>query len=151
MKRTVHVRPIERADAAAWLEMRRQLWPDGADEHEGEIEQFFSGQSPEPLAVLIAEDSEGRPIGVAELSIRNAAEGCDTHHVGYLEGWFVEPQARRRGAGRALLAASERWARSRGCTEFASDTQPDNAVSVEAHRALGFSDAGLVQCYRKAL
>ncbi len=146
------VRPVERADAAVWADMRQALWPEGSlREHEREIESFFAGEAREPLAVLVAEDAPSRPIGVVELSIRPGAEGCRSDRVAYVEGWFVAADARRQGAGRALLEAAEAWARSRGCTELASDTQPDNAVSVAAHRAVGFAEAGVIQCYRKEL
>lgn len=146
------VRQVERRDAAAWLRLRWALWPEGAvGEHEEEINQFFAGHSREPLAVLIADDETGRSIGIAELSIRPCAEGCRTNRVAYLEGWFVVPEARRQGVGRILVEAAEKWARAQGCSEFASDTQPGNAVSIAAHRAIGFTNAGLVQCYRKEL
>jgi hypothetical protein len=40
--------------------MQRELWPEGSlAEHEHEIENFFSGESREPLAVLIADDEGG--------------------------------------------------------------------------------------------
>ncbi len=147
------VRPAERKDAEAWLRMRRALWPEGSErEHRKEIEQFFAGLSREPLAVLVAFDSRGGGgIGFAELFIRPCAEGCQTDRVAYLEGWFVEEDERRRGVGRALLGAAEAWARARGCTEFASDSQPANAVSASAHRALGFDEVGTLVCYRKQL
>jgi aminoglycoside 6'-N-acetyltransferase I len=146
------VRQIERKDAAAWLSLRHALWPESPeDEHREEIEQFFSGRLTEPLAVLIAEDDTGRPVGIAELSIRPSAEGCQTTPVAYLEGWFVLPDSRRKGVGRVLVEAAEQWARAQGCKEFASDTQPANAVSMAAHEALGFTDAGTIQCYRKDL
>ncbi|MEO8431495.1 MAG: GNAT family N-acetyltransferase [Acidobacteriota bacterium] len=146
------VRPAEREDAAAWLGMRQALWPEDAEgEHAEEIEEFFSGRSKEPLAVLIAEGESGRLIGIAELSIRTSAEGCRTDRVAYLEGWFVMPESRRQGVGRALIAAAEEWGRAYDCDELASDTQPENEASVAAHRAAGFTDAGVVQCYRKEL
>jgi aminoglycoside 6'-N-acetyltransferase I len=149
-KMTTLVRPVEKADSESWLCMRQALWPESSvDEHEREIEQFFSGRANEPLAVLIADDPTSRPVGVVELSIRPYAEGCRTNRVAYLEGWFVVPEARRQGVGRALVEAAERWARTQGCSELASDTRPDNSVSIAAHRAVGFADAGLVQCYRK--
>ena len=149
---TVLVRPVVRSDASRWLAMRRELWPQGsAGEHEEEIEAFFAGRRREPLAVLIAEDSGGQPLGFAELSIRPHAEGCRTDRVGYLEGWFVARQARRRGVGRALVEAAERWASGQGCTELASDSQPDDVRSRAAHLAAGFADVGLVRCYRKDL
>ena len=147
----ISVRPVEPKDAPDWLSMRRILWPEGFDEHSWEIDQFFAGRWREPSAVLLAEDSAGRAIGLAELSIRTCAEGCRTNRVAYLEGWFVVPEARRQGVGRALVGAAETWARSQGCTEFASDTQPTNTGSSAAHRALGFIEVGAVLCYRKEL
>lgn len=74
-----------------------------------------------------------------------------TNHVAYLEGWFVKPEARGQGVGRALVAAAEAWARDRGCIEFASDAQPESTGSALAHRAVGFADVGLVRCFRKDL
>jgi len=148
----IRVRPVERLDAAAWLEMRHALWPEGSvDEHEREIERFLAGKAREPLAVLIAEDAAGRPLGFAELSIRAHAEDCSTNRVAFLEGWYVTPESRRTGVGRRLVTASEDWARSQGCTEFASDAVLDNVASIAAHKALGFADAGRLQCFRKDL
>lgn len=147
------VRAVERGDAAAWLEMRLALWPEGPEaEHRDEIVRFFAGTLvAEPSAVLIAEDSGGAAIGFVELSLRPCAEGCATSPVAYLEGWYVRPEARRRGVGRALILAAEGWGRSQACVEFASDTQPDNRISGAAHLALGFEDAGLVRCFRKRI
>jgi aminoglycoside 6'-N-acetyltransferase I len=138
-------------DRDVWADLRGQLWPDSRDTHPRDVDRFFSGESREPLAILLAKDETGRAVGFAELSIRAYAEGCETDHVAFLEGWFVVPDARGRGVGRALVAASEQWARSQGCTEFASDTLPDNETSIAAHLALGFSDEGLVRCFRKNL
>ncbi len=146
------VRPAKPADTAAWLQLRHALWPDRSTaEHREEIDRFFAGEAREPLAVLLAEDETRCPIGFAELSIRAYAEGCRTDRVAYLEGWFVVPNARGQGVGRALIAAAEEWGRAQGCREFASDAEPDNEVSAAAHRALGFADVGLVRCFRKEL
>ena len=120
-------------------------------EHREVIDRFFAGDAREPLAVLLAEDGAGCPVGLAELSIRAYAEGCGSNRVAYLEGWFVVPKARRSGVGQALIVAAEGWGRSQGCSEFASDAQPDNEVSAAAHRALGFIEVGLVRCFRKDL
>ncbi len=129
------------------------LWPEDSEaEHRGEIDPYFAGEFPRwPWSVLLAEDASGCVLGFVEVSIRPFAEGCRSHRVAYLEGWFVVPEARQRGVGRALVAAAEQWGRSRGCREFASDADPDNSISHAAHRALGFAEAGLVRCFRKDL
>ncbi|MCA1828150.1 MAG: GNAT family N-acetyltransferase [Myxococcales bacterium] len=127
--------------------MRLALWPD-SEPHE--VDDFLAGRAREPLAVLVAEEG-GSLLGFAELSIRNIAEGCTTGRVGYLEGWYVEPSARRRGIGRALVAAAEDWARAEGCSEFASDTEIDNEASAAAHAALGFEEVERIRCFRKVL
>lgn len=138
-------------DAPAWLQMREALWPDESGSHATEIDQFFAGKLAMPLAVLIAVDDSRRTVGFAELSIRNYAEDCVTDRVAYLEGWYVVPEARRRGVGRALVAAAEEWARSQGCIEFASDALLENEASAAAHRALGFEETVQIRCFRKQL
>ena len=150
--RAAHVRPAAPRDTAALVRMRRALWPDGsAAEHRSELVRHFERRSRRPLGILIAEGRTGRPIGFAEVSIRPYAEDCRTERVGFLEGWWVAPAERRRGVGRLLVEAAERWARRRRCTEFASDARPGNKGSIAAHRALGFTDAGSVICFRKDL
>jgi aminoglycoside 6'-N-acetyltransferase I len=71
--------------------------------------------------------------------------------VAYLEGWYVEPHVRQRGLGRALIAAADQWARSQGCTEFASDAELTNEASAAAHAAVGFVEVGQVRCFKKEL
>lgn len=131
--------------------MRCALWPDESGEHAREIEKYFDGKLREPLEVLLAFDADGHAIGFVELSIRNHADHCWTDRVGYLEGWYVEPDARRQGAGRALVEAAEHWARAQGCTEFASDALIDNGSGANAHRALGFTETAQIRCFRKDL
>ena len=132
--------------------MRCALWPDDSDAwHRQEVSRFFAGELREPLATLIAVDGSGGPVGFAELSIRPYAEDCVTDRVAYLEGWYVVPESRRRGVGRALVDAAEDWARAQGCAEFASDALLDNHVSAVAHAALGFQETVQLRCFRKVI
>lgn len=130
------------------------LWPDGSlEEHEAEAAAILAGKpaSTLPLVVLVAE-VDGTVVGLVEVGLRSHADACDpSHPVGFIEGWFVEPGHRRRGIGRALIAAAEAWARSQGCREMASDAQVDNRESLQAHEALGFEVVDRCVHFRKRL
>jgi aminoglycoside 6'-N-acetyltransferase I len=146
------IRSAVPADAAEWVRMREALWPEYEPVwHAAEVEKYFAGQLTMPLEVLVAADEQGRHVGFAELSIRPYAEGCLTDRVAFLEGWYVEPGARGRGIGRALVAAAERWAERQGCTEFGSDAVLDNTDSAKAHAAVGFEETGQIRCFKKAV
>jgi aminoglycoside 6'-N-acetyltransferase I len=130
--------------------MRAALWPDEPEaELAREARRFFEGGVQGLVAVLIAHDRDDGPIGFAELNVRPYAEGCAGDRVAYLEGWYVEPAHRRRRVGAALVAACERWAAGRGIAEFASDALADNALSRQAHLALGFEEVEVIRCFRK--
>jgi len=131
--------------------MRQQLWPSPPGEHAAEIQHFFDGTDKFLAQVLIAFDQHRKPVGFAELSIRSHADSCDSIGVAYLEGWFIDSAVRRQGAGAALVQAAEQWARAQGCTEFASDTELDNAASAAAHEALGFTEVSRLICFRRVL
>jgi aminoglycoside 6'-N-acetyltransferase I len=103
------------------------------------------------MEVLLACDEQGQVVGLIELSIRAYAEGCATDRVAFVEGWYVEPTARMKGVGTALIRAAEEWARSQRCTELGSDTEVENVASAAAHVAVGFSETGVVRCFLKSV
>lgn len=139
-------RPSDRDD---WLELRTLLWPGSPEDHPGEMEAILASDE---LLCVIARDVDGRPLGFAEAAIRHDyVNGCDTSPVGFLEGIFVRPEARRQGVARALVAAALDWVRSMGCSEFASDAEIDNFDSHTMHRALGFAETGRVVYFRQQL
>jgi len=145
------IRPVKQSDRVPWESMRGALWPSPAGEHGSVIDRYFGGKLREPLEVLMAFDDQGRAIGFIELSIRAYAEGCDTDRVAFVEGWYVDPNARGKGVGAALVGAAEAWARSQGCTELASDAEVENTSGAAAHRAVGFVETGVVRCFKKML
>ena len=147
----VTIRPVEPADAANWERMRSALWPDASGSHAADIARFFSPQRNEPLEVLLACSGAGVPVGFVELSIRNHAAGCTSDRVAFVEGWYVEPDHRRRGVGAALIRAAEEWGRANKCPELGSDTQLWNQSSIVAHKALGFEEVERLVAFRKSL
>ena len=138
---TIRVRPVARQDAAAWLRMRQALWPEYENGwHAKEIDAFLDGRLKMPLAVLVAVDDADRPIGFVELFIRPYAEHCETDRVAYLEGWYVEPEFRRKGVGRALITAIRDWAGRRGLRAITLETGAANEPARAFYAALGFAE-----------
>jgi putative acetyltransferase len=154
----VQIRTVYRPDQAEWMRMRIALWPDeGETEHAEEVRAFFATDTfrwPESLLswkVFVADRPAGGLCGFVEASIRPHVDGCTTRPVGYVEGWYVDPDMRRQGVGRKLVEAAERWAVVQGCREMASDAHLLNTVSHESHKALGFMESELVVHFRKWL
>lgn len=120
----------------SWLAMREKLWPPQQDDDfKAEIREILN--DPQSIAFLAFDDYQ--PIAFAELSIRNYAEGCDTRHVGYLEGIFVEEGHRQQGIARKLIQHAEEWCMLKGCKEMASDAELTNSESLRMHQAAGFT------------
>ena len=119
--------------------MMRSLWP-ASDRYD------FSGET-----VLVWERDSGGLGGFISFSLRPWAEGCESTPVPYIEGWWVAPELRHRGVGRALVAAVEQWCLRHGYAELGSDVELDNEVSLRAHAALGFEPTLRLQFFRKRL
>lgn len=148
------IRHVEPRDRAEWLRLLLALYERTHEsDHLPGIDAFFAGGESEsllPSAVFVAERPDGRLAGVLELAVREYAEGCEGA-TPYVESWFVDPDVRRSGVGRALLAAAERWARAHGYYELASDALLDNVASQRAHAAVGFEEVERAVHFRKKL
>ena len=97
-------------------------------------------------------EQAGQAVGFAQCGLRHDyVEGTHGGPVGYLEGVFVLPAHRRRGVARALVRACCEWARTRGCREFASDCELENADSLAFHLGVGFQEANRVICFVRRL
>lgn len=145
------VRPVEFADLDEWVRMRLTLWPDSAaEEQAGEARCLLAGfPLPTLMAAFVCPRPEGGLCGLVEISIKDSAPGCQTGRIGYLEAWYVDPDWRGRGVGRALVERAEQWARAAGCREMASDTTPFYPISPAAHEALGYEE--VERYFRKEL
>jgi aminoglycoside 6'-N-acetyltransferase I len=141
------LQPHERPD---WLTMREMLWPDFKRDEMTPVEAaMLSDRSRTGIYVAAAE--AGKLIGFVEVSLRDWAEGCSTHPVGYIEGWYVDAEHRGGGIGRRLIETAEAWAAERRCTEMASDADVHNDVSHRAHAALGYREIGRAVLFCKKL
>ena len=145
----MQIRPLDRVDIAAWVELRAALWPDQPRE-ELESEGRAAIEAASPLVVFVAVDG-ARLQGFIEISLRTYAEGCEGSPVPYVEGWYVRDEARRSGIGGALMRTVEAWCRERGYAELGSDALADNRLSRVAHAALGFDEVETLVVFRKRL
>jgi molybdopterin synthase catalytic subunit/predicted N-acetyltransferase YhbS len=148
------IRPLQPKDFDEWRRMRCALWPTFTPEQiDAEAREHAASGSIHgaPTVVFVADRGDGRLGGFVDASLRPMADGCRTSPVGYLEGWYVDEDARRQGVGGALVRAAEEWARARGCTEMASDCLGWNHVSFTAHQHLGYATAEREITFHKAI
>lgn len=144
------IRRLTHHDVDEWLRLRMALWPHhDPDELRSEAGDILLRLESDP--VFVAERDRGGLCGMVEVSIRPRAEKCRTENVGYLEGWYVDPDMRRSGVGRRLVEEAENWARGKGCLEMASDTTPRYPDSPAAHKALGYEEVQRKIHFRKEL
>lgn len=137
------------AEADAYSCLRSMLWPMRDDEILREALEILA--TPKMWAVFLARNRDLKPLGFAEVRLREYAEGASSSPVGFLEGWYVIPEARNQGVGRRLVEFCEAWARSRGCTEMASNTEIERTESIEAHHHLGYEEVERDVCFLKRL
>ena len=128
--------------------MSTALFHSSPDDHTADMRAFAARSDAQ---VFIAERDDGSVAGFVEVGARDYADGCDTSPVGYIEAWYVDPDVRRRGFGRALMKAAETWANERGYQELASDAELDNAVSRAVHGRAGFEEVEQIAQFRKKL
>lgn len=147
----VVIEAVESLPSPAWLDLRRELWPDCSDgEHDAETALFLA--EPRRHGQFVAFNGERAPVGFVEVSVRtDHVNGTESSPVGFIEGLYVRPAARRRGVARALVTTAARWAIRHGCRELASDVLLDNPLSQAVHLALGFQETERVVYFRMNL
>ncbi|MHB1559165.1 MAG: aminoglycoside 6'-N-acetyltransferase [Isosphaeraceae bacterium] len=145
----VTIRTVRPEDRIEWLRMRKALWEDCPDDQQ--LREIEDNLASDVDAVFVAERPGGGLCGFLEAALRSRADGCESTPVGYIEGWYVDEDMRRRGVGRALVEAAEAWARSRGCRQMASDAELWNAVSHASHGALGYEETARLVHFKKDL
>ncbi len=126
-----------------------QMWTD----HDPEaLDAEFQKLVMNDEAACFVKYVEDKPIAFAQCQLRHDyVEGTEGSPVGYLEGIFVSEGYRKNGYAAQLLSECEKWAKEKGCAEFASDCELENTDSFRFHMALGFEEANRIICFRKDL
>ena len=92
-------------------------------------------------AILVIDRDGGAGLGgFIELSVRPRVDGSMSDRLGYVEGWYVDPDLRGHGWGRKLIRAAKTWTAAQGLTELGSDAELANKPGIAAHRACGFRE-----------
>lgn len=145
----MEIRQAQLHEASAIVMLAQALWPHHTT---NELrEELLPLLQRDDAAFFLAYHHEC-PVGYAQCQLRrDYVEGCSSSPVGYLEGLYVVPAFRGQGIARALLAQCEKWAKSRGCAEFASDCELGNTDSLSFHLKSGFNEAGRIICFCKML
>jgi len=112
----------------------------------GRADAFWRGVGAEAAAgdrLVLAALEEGRPLGTVQLVLalpENQPHRCEIAKM------MVAPRARRRGLGRALMAAALEAARAAGRELVTLDTRSGDP-SQALYAAMGFSRAGEIPGY----
>ncbi len=139
----------DQKDIPLLAELAILMWEDHSiRELEKELAEIMAKED----ACFFIKYEQDFPIGFAQCQLRHDyVEGTDSSPVGYLEGIFVREDFRRRGYAGELLRECEKWAKEKGCREFASDCELVNEDSRRFHMALGFCEANRIICFTKEL
>lgn len=134
---TLRIRPAVEADVPLILRFIRELADYERLLHEvvateDRLRDTLFGARP-AAEVVIAED--GEPLGFA-LFFHNYSTFLAQPGI-YLEDLYVRPEARGRGAGRALLAHLARLAKERGCGRLEWWVLDWNESAIRFYRSLG--------------
>lgn len=135
----VRIRPAVAADVPLVLRFIRELADYERLLHEvvateEKLRDTLFGARP-AAEVVIAEDADGEPLGFA-LFFHNYSTFLAQPGI-YLEDLYVRPQARGRGAGRALLAHLARLAKERNCGRLEWWVLDWNQSAIRFYRSLG--------------
>jgi aminoglycoside 6'-N-acetyltransferase I len=138
------IREATEEDFGEWLRMRILLYPDcKKEELLAEIQKIFRDRTLSDeldYTILVHEREKGHLGGFVETSLRLSVPFCHTSPVGFIESFYVDVGLRKRGIGRRLLEESEKWAKHKGCTEMAVDTNAWRKENPQNYRALGFME-----------
>ncbi len=144
-----HIQTLHTSLCEHVAQLATELWPD-ADL--AEMTSYYQELAQSTTATCFIMMDENAYCGFIELNTRvDYVEGSDDSPVAYIEGIYIRSAYRHMGFGRALIAAAEGWAKTRGLTQLCSDTEIENDESIGFHKANGFMEVSRIVCFVKNL
>jgi GNAT superfamily N-acetyltransferase len=123
----ISISPLLPDDRSAWEELFRSYidfygrsLPDA--EYDRAWRRFQEGSTLHALGARW----DGRLVGIAHFFVHPHTNGPD---LCYLQDLFTAPEARGRGAARALIEAVHDWARRQGCGQLYWHTHESNVTA----------------------
>ena len=139
------IRPARADDAAAIAELATELgYPTGEVEMRSRIERLLPSDA---YFLAVAEEASGL-IGWVAAERRLLLESGERAE---LVGLIVTARARRSGAGKALVAAVERWAVRQGLRSISVRSNVSRLESHPFYERLGYSRTKTQHAYTKRL
>ena len=139
------IRNMTLDDLAAVLPLMEQL---GYDVGGDELARRFRTVSGAGGHCLLVAECEGRIAGFCHVFARPALEKPPEAIV---QAMAVDQQSRRRGIGRALIAAVETWAGEQGYTSVALSSQVERTDAHAFYANLGYARVATSGLLRKQL
>lgn len=139
-------------DFKTWARFRAELYHDLDSEfnHE-EIRRIVADPALATFLVFEKKYESGQVIGMIELSLRNIVDGCLSSPVAYLEGLYLTEKFQGKGLGKEMLDFVKKWAREKGCSELAVDTEIENGRAQKFYLKNGFQETYRIVQFRMGL
>lgn len=143
----VSVRPARGEDGEFILSLVPRLmefgpppWYDAAQMVATDLETIgrILKETPAGTAVLVAVGDGGQRLGFIHLDSR--VDYFTREEVGHVSDVVVAPGGEGRGAGRALMAAAEEWARGRGYRLLTLNAFAQNTRARRLYERLGYGE-----------
>lgn len=118
----MEAREADSRDRESWLRIRRAIWPHASPgAHERDIDAGFARRDGRVFVVV---DEDRDPVAYLECRLCSAQDGGEGA-TGLIEAWYIAPNYRAGGVGRALIAFLRAWFQTRGCEGL--EAHPDLA------------------------
>ncbi|MGY8641218.1 MAG: GNAT family N-acetyltransferase [Verrucomicrobiales bacterium] len=147
----IEVRLMTEADIDAWELLQTELYGHEENAQDGLTHRDVEDLSGDLKDAIFLAFENGNPIGFVQLSLRDHVDGCLGSPVAYVDGLFVKPKDRGKGAGVELIEQAQQWATDHSCAELATDAEIDDLAAQDFHRAMGFEETNRIVQFRKTV